>query len=140
MATWWARSSFPWRWARLAVQPALTRLRSLRSAFSTSSHRRSSVWWWPPWDSLRILLLCAPLPLRCAISRFLKDTQAKIFRVQGIQRGHMKLHAKHIAMMAGASGDLIDLVAKKITEAGKVDVLEAKKVLAQVQNESRARL
>lgn len=52
----------------------------------------------------------------------------------------MKLHAKHIAMMAGASGDMIDLVARKITEGGKVDVIEAKKVLAQLQVETRSKL
>ena len=52
----------------------------------------------------------------------------------------MKLHAKHIAMMAGASGDMIDLVAQKMTQTGKVDVIEAKKILAQLQTETRARL
>ncbi|MEM3437214.1 MAG: hydroxymethylglutaryl-CoA reductase, degradative, partial [Nitrososphaerales archaeon] len=33
---------------------------------------------------------------------------------EGIQRGHMKLHARNIAIMAGAKGDLIDKIALKM--------------------------
>ena len=35
-------------------------------------------------------------------------------------RGHMKLHAQNIALMAGAKGDEIDAVAKRLVELGKV--------------------
>ena len=38
----------------------------------------------------------------------------------GIQKGHMSLHAHNIAMMAGAEGDEVDLVAKRLVAAGKV--------------------
>ena len=45
----------------------------------------------------------------------------------GIQKGHMTLHAHNIAMMAGAEGDEVDRVAKRLVAAGKVrlDVAEA---------------
>ncbi len=33
---------------------------------------------------------------------------------EGIQRGHMALHARNIALVAGATGDEIDIVAKRM--------------------------
>ena len=51
---------------------------------------------------------------------------------EGIQRGHMSLHAKNIAIMAGAAGDLIDQVAQKLVEEGKVRVDRAKAILAEM--------
>ena len=39
---------------------------------------------------------------------------------EGIQRGHMSLHARNIAVMAGANGDLIDKVAAKMVEERKI--------------------
>jgi hydroxymethylglutaryl-CoA reductase len=38
----------------------------------------------------------------------------------GIQHGHMKLHAQNLAMMAGASGDEIALVAKAMIARGAI--------------------
>ena len=48
---------------------------------------------------------------------------------EGIQRGHMALHARNIAITAGASGADIDRVAKAIVAAGDVSVGRAKQVL-----------
>ncbi len=39
---------------------------------------------------------------------------------EGIQRGHLKLHARNIAVTAGATGELIDIVARRMIEEGKV--------------------
>ena len=49
---------------------------------------------------------------------------------EGIQKGHMGLHAKNIAAMAGAEGDEIDEVAKALIAAGtvRVDIAEAELV------------
>lgn len=44
---------------------------------------------------------------------------------EGIQRGHMALHARNIAISAGASGADIDRVAKAIVAAGDVSVARA---------------
>ena len=49
--------------------------------------------------------------------------------VEGIQRGHMKLHARNVAVTAGASGDLIDIVAQKMVEERKVRLDRAKEIL-----------
>lgn len=51
----------------------------------------------------------------------------------GIQRGHMKLHSKNIAAMAGAKGGEIGKVAGKMAKSGKVSADEAAKILANLR-------
>lgn len=53
---------------------------------------------------------------------------------EGIQKGHMSLHAKNIAVMVGAEGNEIEVVAKKLTEEGKVRVDRAEEILKQLRN------
>ncbi len=48
---------------------------------------------------------------------------------EGIQRGHMSLHARNIAISAGATGDLIDKVAAQMVAERKVRVDRAKELL-----------
>ncbi len=47
----------------------------------------------------------------------------------GIQRGHMALHARSVAIAAGARGDHVEQVARAIHEAGAVTVEAARDVL-----------
>ncbi|MEM3077944.1 MAG: hydroxymethylglutaryl-CoA reductase, degradative [Nitrososphaerales archaeon] len=54
---------------------------------------------------------------------------------EGIQRGHMKLHARNIAIMAGAKGDLIDKIASKMVEERKVRMDRAKELLKEMESE-----
>jgi len=49
--------------------------------------------------------------------------------MEGIQRGHMKLHARNIAVSAGASGKMIDIVAKKMVEERKIRFDRAKELV-----------
>ncbi|GAB4197339.1 MAG: hydroxymethylglutaryl-CoA reductase, degradative [Sandaracinaceae bacterium] len=44
----------------------------------------------------------------------------------GIQKGHMALHARSVAIAAGAEGELVELVAQAIHEAGNVTVEAAR--------------
>ncbi|MEM3345862.1 MAG: hydroxymethylglutaryl-CoA reductase, degradative [Desulfurococcaceae archaeon] len=48
---------------------------------------------------------------------------------EGIQRGHMRLHAKNLAIMAGATGDLIDRVAERMIRDGKIRYDYAKELV-----------
>jgi len=48
---------------------------------------------------------------------------------EGIQRGHMSLHARNIAITAGATGELIDLIVEKMVEEHKVRVDRAKELV-----------
>jgi hydroxymethylglutaryl-CoA reductase len=48
---------------------------------------------------------------------------------EGIQRGHMSLHARNIAISAGAAGELIDKVAEQMVAERKIRVDRAKELL-----------
>jgi hydroxymethylglutaryl-CoA reductase len=48
---------------------------------------------------------------------------------EGIQRGHMALHARNIAIVAGASGEEINRVAREIVALGDVSVDAARRVM-----------
>jgi hydroxymethylglutaryl-CoA reductase len=52
---------------------------------------------------------------------------------EGIQRGHMSLHARSVASAAGALGDEVELVAARIAGAGVVTVEAAQSVLAEIR-------
>ncbi|MEM0266293.1 MAG: hydroxymethylglutaryl-CoA reductase, degradative, partial [Archaeoglobaceae archaeon] len=53
---------------------------------------------------------------------------------EGIQRGHMELHARNIAIMAGAKGDEIDKVAEKMVRDGKIRIDYAKELLQKLRS------
>ncbi|MBO3842258.1 MAG: 3-hydroxy-3-methylglutaryl-CoA reductase, partial [Candidatus Brockarchaeota archaeon] len=40
--------------------------------------------------------------------------------LEGIQAGHMRLHARNIAIMAGATGDLIEKVAEQMIKERQI--------------------
>jgi hydroxymethylglutaryl-CoA reductase len=48
---------------------------------------------------------------------------------EGIQTGHMNLHAKNIAIQAGASGELVDEIADRLVEEGTVRQDRAEELL-----------
>jgi hydroxymethylglutaryl-CoA reductase len=52
---------------------------------------------------------------------------------EGIQRGHMALHARGVARAAGATGELVELVAAELAACGDVKPDRAREVLARLQ-------
>jgi hydroxymethylglutaryl-CoA reductase len=48
---------------------------------------------------------------------------------EGIQRGHMSLHARNIAAAAGATEELIDPVAERMVKERKIRVDRAKELI-----------
>ena len=52
---------------------------------------------------------------------------------EGIQRGHMSLHARNIAVTAGARPDQIDIVAERMVKERKVRVDRAKEILEELK-------
>lgn len=52
---------------------------------------------------------------------------------EGIQRGHMALHARNIAIGAGAIGDEIDAVARRLAADHDVRAARAEEVLAEIR-------
>jgi hydroxymethylglutaryl-CoA reductase len=51
---------------------------------------------------------------------------------EGIQKGHMRLHARNVAVEAGATGEVIDEVAEMIAHRGSVSLAAAKEALAEI--------
>tara|TARA_Y100001970_G_scaffold146506_2_gene179893 strand:- start:6881 stop:8155 length:1275 start_codon:yes stop_codon:yes gene_type:complete len=52
---------------------------------------------------------------------------------EGIQRGHMGLHARNLAVQVGAEGKEIDIVAERLKQAGKVRVDKAEEILLEIR-------
>jgi len=51
---------------------------------------------------------------------------------EGIQRGHMSLHARNIAVAAGAAGELINVVAERMTRERKIRMDRAKELIKEL--------
>jgi hydroxymethylglutaryl-CoA reductase len=56
---------------------------------------------------------------------------------EGIQRGHMALHARGVARAAGATGEMIDRVAAELAACGDVKPDRARAVLARLNKRAR---
>ena len=52
---------------------------------------------------------------------------------EGIQKGHMRLHAKNVAVQAGAEEDEVEKVAKRMIEEGKVRADKAKEIIEKLR-------
>jgi len=61
----------------------------------------------------------------------------KALATEGIQRGHMALHAKNVAISAGATGDDIDAIAEQMVELGTVREDVATELLSRVDMSDR---
>lgn len=70
------------------------------------------------------ICVCAGLASNIAAMRALAT--------EGIQQGHMALHARQIAMSAGASGALIDLIAEQLVREGTIKPARACELLHQM--------
>jgi len=53
----------------------------------------------------------------------------RVLATEGIQKGHMALHAKNVAVLAGATGEFIGLVVKKMVEEKKIRLDRAKELV-----------
>lgn len=55
---------------------------------------------------------------------------------EGIQRGHMQLHARQVAIAAGADGKQIESIARQLVREGQIRVDRAEELLANQASES----
>jgi hydroxymethylglutaryl-CoA reductase len=76
-------------------------------------------------DALAALAAAAGLATNLAALRALAT--------EGIQRGHMALHARGVARAAGATGELVERVAAELAACGDVKPDRAREVLARLQ-------
>ena len=56
---------------------------------------------------------------------------------EGIQRGHMSLHAKNVAVQAGAKCDLIDIIAARMAAERRISVDRAVELMAELDEKSK---
>lgn len=81
---------------------------------------------------LKILGVKSASELACVIaSAGLAQNLAaiKALSTEGIQKGHMKLHAKNIAVAAGATGKLVDIVSETMYKQSKISLDIARRIL-----------
>jgi len=76
------------------------------------------------------VLACIGLAQNLAALRALAD--------EGIQRGHMALHARNIAVEAGATGDLVDTVVQRMVEEKMIRLDRAQQLLHELGVETRS--
>lgn len=55
----------------------------------------------------------------------------KALVTDGIQKGHMALHSRSVAIAAGATGELVDIIAEKLIEANDIRVGKAKQLVGE---------
>ncbi len=63
----------------------------------------------------------------------------KALATEGIQRGHMSLHARQVALAAGAEGTQIDAIAQRLVAGGRIKLDAAQALLAQFEPEDERR-
>jgi hydroxymethylglutaryl-CoA reductase len=56
---------------------------------------------------------------------------------EGIQRGHMSLHARNVAITAGASGPLIDMIVEQMVTEGKIRMDRARELLEEYRKKKK---
>ena len=56
---------------------------------------------------------------------------------EGIQQGHMTLHARSVAVAAGATAEVFDTVVERLVESGEIKIWKAQEIVVQVRKEAR---
>ncbi len=77
-------------------------------------------------NELAEICVCAGLASNLAAMRALAT--------EGIQRGHMGLHARQIALAAGANGSLVDTIARRMIEERNIKPARAEMLLAELRD------
>ena len=67
----------------------------------------------------------------CAVGLAQNLAALRALASEGIQRGHMSLHARNIAIGVGATGDLIDRISSQMVKERKIRVDRAKELMEQ---------
>ncbi len=57
---------------------------------------------------------------------------------EGIQRGHMTLHARSVVTAAGASDEVFDVVLDRLVQSGTIKIWKAQEIIAELESERDA--
>lgn len=55
---------------------------------------------------------------------------------EGIQRGHMSLHARNVALQAGAKGELVEIIAERMASERRINIARASELLRELGGSS----
>ncbi|MGH8234238.1 MAG: hydroxymethylglutaryl-CoA reductase, degradative [Rhodanobacteraceae bacterium] len=55
----------------------------------------------------------------------------------GIQQGHMTLHARSVAVTAGATPEIFETVVERLLDSGEIKVWKAKEIIAEVKDQAQ---
>jgi hydroxymethylglutaryl-CoA reductase len=55
---------------------------------------------------------------------------------EGIQHGHMRLHARNLVVMAGATSDMVEEAVKQLTESGQIRFNKAQEIVAKLKGQA----
>ncbi|MBN2127508.1 MAG: hydroxymethylglutaryl-CoA reductase, degradative [Candidatus Diapherotrites archaeon] len=89
--------------------------------------------------SMKLLEINSAKELECVIACVgLAQNFAALYAIttEGIQRGHMSLHAKNIAVNAGAKEKEINLIAEKMIKEKKISEENARKILEEIREKN----
>jgi hydroxymethylglutaryl-CoA reductase len=56
---------------------------------------------------------------------------------EGIQRGHMRMHARQLAVAAGATAEQVNAVVQRLIEEGNIRLQRAKEIVAALQDDTQ---
>ena len=77
--------------------------------------------------------------LMCAVGLAQNFAALRALATSGIQQGHMRLHARSVASLAGASPDIFDRVVQGLIESGDVKEWKAVELIADIEKARHAR-
>lgn len=75
----------------------------------------------------------------CAVGLAQNFAAIKALSTHGIQRGHMTLHARSVAMAAGAGGGQFDEVVDRLVAGGDIKVWRARQIIAELDDTTNTR-
>ena len=55
---------------------------------------------------------------------------------EGIQRGHMSLHARNVALQAGARGEMVEIIAERMASERRINLERASELLRELGGSS----
>jgi hydroxymethylglutaryl-CoA reductase len=55
---------------------------------------------------------------------------------EGIQHGHMRLHARNLAVMAGATSDMVEEAVKQLVDSGQIRFNKAQEIVAKLKGQA----
>lgn len=84
---------------------------------------------------LGVKTACELAELMGAVGLAQNFSALRALSTEGIQQGHMTLHARSVAISAGAGADIFDTVVERLVDSGEIKMHRAREIIEQVRGE-----